>query len=180
MRCSLGLLVLALGVTVERWTGQIFPWLAGAALACFGAYYLLRPAGGHHHHHGHGQDHDHGHSHEHDDAHEHPHVLSAYHPLHRRNTSDRAVIAGLLAMLALSPCEAFLPVYLSGVAYGWGGFALLSAVLLVGCVAGMIAFTALGLVGLQRLKLEALEQHEDRIVGTLLLLLAILVVALKA
>ena len=89
------------------------------------------------------------------------------------------MIAGLIAMLALSPCEAFLPVYLSGVEYGWIGFALLSAVLLVGCVAGMLVFTALGLVGLQRLKLEALEHHEDRIVGTLLLLLAILVVVLE-
>ena len=77
-------------------------------------------------------------------------------------------------MLALSPCEAFLPVYLSGVSYGWRGFALLSVVLLVGCVAGMLAFTALGLLGLQRLKLEALEHHEDRIVGTLLTIVAVL------
>lgn len=169
---GLGLVVLGLGVTVEHWTGQVFPWVVGFALTCFGSYYFLRPAGGHRH--------DHGHHHQHDDeAHQHPHVLSAYHPTPTKSRTDRAVIGGLIAMLALSPCEAFLPVYLSGVSLGWGGFIALSAVLLVGCVAGMLAFTALGLIGIQRLKLEALEHHEDRIVGALLLLLAVLVIALE-
>lgn len=174
---GLGLVVLGLGVTVEHWTGQIFPWVVGFALAGFGSYYFLRPAGGHHHHHG--GHHPHGHDHDHDETHEHPHVLSAYHPAPAKSRTDRAVIGGLIGMLALSPCEAFLPVYLSGVSLGWGGFVALSAVLLVGCVAGMLAFTALGLIGIQRLKLEALEHHEDRIVGALLLLLAVLVIALE-
>ena len=175
---ALGVIVLALGATVEHWPGQVFPWVAGFALACFGAYYLLRPAGGHHHHHGHGHGHGHGHAHDHE-AHEHPHVFSVYQPAKVTIRTDRAVIGGLIAMLALSPCEAFLPVYLSGVSYGWSGFALLSLVLLIGCVAGMLSFTMLGLLGLQHLKLEALEQHEDRIVGALLLLLAVLVIALE-
>src|SRR2546430_8506325 len=58
---ALGVVVLTLGVTVERWTGQVFPWVVGLALAGFGLYYLRRPAGGHHHHH-HRHDH-HGHDH---------------------------------------------------------------------------------------------------------------------
>jgi nickel/cobalt transporter (NicO) family protein len=68
---------------------------------------------------------------------------------------------------------------LSGVTYGWIGFAILSGVLLAGCLAGMIAFTALGLIGAQQLKMDVLEQYEDRIVGGLLILLAVLVVALE-
>jgi nickel/cobalt transporter (NicO) family protein len=173
----LGIVVLGLGVTVEKWTGNVFPWIAGFALASFGAYYLLRPAGGHQHSHGHAHGHSHGAG---EAAHEHPHVLSMYRPPARKPpVSDRAAILGLLAMLTFSPCEAFLPVYLSGVSYGWTGFAVLSAVLLLGCLAGMLAFTTLGLVGLQRFRMEALEEYEDRIVGGLLMLLAVLVIALE-
>jgi len=183
---ALGIVVLGLGVTVQKWTGQIFPWVAGFALACFGAYYLLRPAGGHHHHshgdghdHGHAHDHSHGHHHPHVDEQAHPHVLSIYRPQARAPKTDRAVVAGLLAMLTFSPCEAFLPVYLSGVSYGWAGFAILSIVLLIGCLAGMLAFTALGLIGAQQLQMDVLEQYEDRIVGALLMALAVLVIALE-
>ena len=45
-------------------------------------------------------------------------------------------ISSLLALLTFSPCEAFLPIYVSGVRYGWHGFALLTAILSVGTVAG--------------------------------------------
>ncbi len=175
---ALGLLVLGLGTTVERWTGQIFPWIAGLTLAGFGSYYLLRPAGGHHHH-GHGHAHAHGPG-EPPHDHGHPHVLSVYQPPRTAPASDRAVVIGLLAMLALSPCEAFLPVYLTGVSHGWWGFVVLSFVLAAGCMGGMLLFTGLGLLGLQRFNAETLEQYEDYVVGGLLLLLAVLVVALEA
>ena len=38
---------------------------------------------------------------------------------------DWAAISGLFVMLTLSPCEGFLPVYLSAVPLGWRGFAVL-------------------------------------------------------
>ena len=177
----LGVVVVGLGVTVEKWTGNVFPWIAGFALAAFGAYYLLKTAGAHDHHHGAALfrpdgdnsqllDHDHQHAHEHRPA---P-AAPAGTPV-----SDRTVILGLLAVLTFSPCEAFLPVYLSGVSYGWWGFALLSAVLALGCLVGMVAFTSLALFGLQRFNLEALEQYEDRILGGLLIFLGVLVIVLE-
>jgi hypothetical protein len=56
-------------------------------------------------------------------------------------------------LLTFSPCEAFLPIYASGVRYGWAGFALLTAILSVGTVAGMVLFTWLTLSGAQKIKL---------------------------
>lgn len=85
--------------------------------------------------------------------------------------SDRAVILGLFMLLTFSPCEGFLPVYLSGISYGWMGFILLSAVLATATIAGMVAFTWLTLAGIEKLRLEALERYESGILGALILFL---------
>jgi len=57
----LGALVVWLGIETSKWTGNVFPWIAGGALILFGLYYLIRQVrgGGHGHHHF-GGDHDHG------------------------------------------------------------------------------------------------------------------------
>ena len=67
--------------------------------------------------------------------------------------SDWGAIASLLALLTFSPCEGFLPVYVSGVRYGWSGFFLLTMILSVATVAGMVVFTWLTLAGMEKLKL---------------------------
>lgn len=62
----LGVLVVWLGIETSKWTGNVFPWIAGGALILFGLYYLVRQArgGGHGHSHfggGHSHNsHDHG------------------------------------------------------------------------------------------------------------------------
>ena len=81
-----------------------------------------------------------------------------------------------MVLLTFSPCEAFLPVFLTGAKYGWLGFALLSSVLAVATVAGMITFTWLTLLGLQRLRFKMLENYEPLIVGGVFCLLGILVI----
>jgi len=287
----LGILVVWLGIETSKWTGDVFPWIAGGALILFGLYYLVRQArggGGHGHHHfggGHShqrhehgaQDHDcaHGdhvhHSHDHasdtkriDTGHgllvlevyedgvpprfrvrveggaaipkpaalsietqrpdgnrqafsfashgdylesreeiPEPHEFKAYlslshgdhghrhevrfeghsHEGHARPVaakagfpgqtvkSDRAVILSLFTLLTFSPCEGFLPVYLSGIAYGWAGFAVLSAVLALATIAGMIVFTWLTLSGMERLGLGFLERYESGILGGFILFL---------
>ncbi len=91
-------------------------------------------------------------------------------------TSDRAAIISLLTLLTFSPCEGFLPIYVSGVRYGWIGFALLTAILSVATVAGMLLFTFLTLTGMQRIKLAVLEKYESGIMGGLLCLVAILII----
>ncbi len=190
---GLGVLVVWLGIETRKWTGEVFPWLAGGALILFGLYYLVRQVRGgghghsHGHSHGHGHDHgEHGHddhgragdgheAHGHDD-HPHPHAPAptstvAADPVAKAPRSDRAVILGLLALLTFSPCEGFLPVYLSGIAFGWLGFAVLSAVLAVATISGMVIFTWLTQSGLERLKLEFLERYESGILGAVILLL---------
>lgn len=126
--------------------------------------------GGHAHHHEvpFVEHHDHG-------AHGHAHATEAP-AVPAAAKSDWAAVVGLLVMLTFSPCEGFIPVYVSGVRYGWGGFALLTAILSVATVMGMVIFTWLTLVGLEKLKLQWLERYESGVMGGLLCLLGIFVI----
>jgi hypothetical protein len=154
---ALGVVVVWLGLNVDRLTGRVFPLIAGGALLAFGATYIVR------HVRGAGHAHAHGHSHDRRPA----------------PTSDRAVILGLVTLLTFSPCEVFLPVYLSGIRYGWRGFALLSVVLAGATFTGMMLFTTLASAGLARFKLDLLERYEGFIVGSLLCLLGLAVIFLE-
>jgi hypothetical protein len=119
----------------------------------------------------------HTHSHE-VEFEEHDHTESeAIQPPPKR--SDWAAIVSLLALLTFSPCEGFLPVYASGVRYGWSGFFLLTLILSVATVAGMVVFTWLTLAGMEKLKLAFLEKYERGIMGGLLCLLGVLVILLE-
>jgi ABC-type nickel/cobalt efflux system permease component RcnA len=89
--------------------------------------------------------------------------------------SDWAAMVSLFVLLTFSPCEGFIPVYVSGVRYGWGGFALLTAILSVGTVLGMVVFTWLTLIGLEKLKLKWVERYESGVLGGLLCALGLLV-----
>ena len=89
--------------------------------------------------------------------------------------SDWAAITSLLALLTFSPCEGFIPVYVSGVKYGWGGFFLLTAILSIATVAGMLVFTWLTLAGMEKLKLGWLEKYESGVLGGMLCLLGLLI-----
>lgn len=292
----LGILVVWLGIETSKWTGNVFPWIAGGALIAFGLYYLYRQwrGGGHSHFfggHSHGGHSHAGHHHgpgAHDDAKDHashshdaetkridtghgvlllevfedgapprfrvrtdgsseplpraaavsitterpdgkrqtftfaqrqgylesnevipePHEFTANfslsHGSHAHDhevrfaehaplapagqtttpaqgnqragsttRSDKAVILGLLTLLTFSPCEGFLPVYLSGISYGWTGFVVLSAVLAVATISGMVIFTWLMMSGMERLPLGALERYESGILGTLILFLGV-------
>jgi ABC-type nickel/cobalt efflux system permease component RcnA len=93
--------------------------------------------------------------------------------------SDKAIITGLLLLLTLSPCEGFLPVYLSGIQYGWGGFAFLSLTLAAATMSGMIFFTWLTLAGMKHLRLEVLEKYETGILGSLLVVLGLIVLVFE-
>jgi ABC-type nickel/cobalt efflux system permease component RcnA len=122
-----------------------------------------------HHHNGHVPQHD-GHHHGHPGGHVHAHEPAAPAP-----KSDWTAIVGLFALLTFSPCEGFIPVYITGVRYGWGGFALLTAILSIGTVLGMVVFTWLTLIGLEKLKLKWFERYESGVLGGLLCLLGVIV-----
>lgn len=181
---ALGVLVAWLGIEVDRWTGEVFPWIAGGVLFVFGGYYWFRgghshfgaaPAHGRPHEHSHAGD-DHHHAHPHVD----PHARSAGSALFvATGRNDRAVIVGLVAALTFSPCEGFLPVFVAGARYGWPAFALLCAILAIATLAGMLLFTHLTLRGIRRFDLGALERFEGRILGGMLIALGVAVVALE-
>lgn len=116
------------------------------------------------------EEHDHAH-HDHGGC---SHDSAAVQPPPRK--SDWAAILSLLALLTFSPCEGFLPVYVSGVRYGWSGFFLLTLILSVATVAGMVVFTWLTLAGMEKLKLQFLEKYERGILGALLCVLGLLVI----
>ncbi len=170
----LGLLIAWFGIALSDRIGTWFPRIAGGALLLLGGFYLFRQltGKGHAHHHlfcGH------KHTHVGELEHEHHHAAP---PVSARKAapSDRAAITSLLALLTFSPCEAFLPIYASGVRYGWAGFALLTAILSVGTVLGMIIFTWLTLAGVQRIKLGLLEKYESGLIGTLLCAVGLLII----
>lgn len=169
----LGFLVAWCGITLNAKIGAAFPWIAGGALVLFGSYYIYRQFCGKGHGHTHlfgGHDHDHSHhGHEEGKCHHEPKQI----PVPK---SDWAAIVSLLALLTFSPCEGFLPVYVSGVQYGWSGFFLLTLILSLATVVGMVIFTALTLAGMERLKLEFMEKYESGILGGLLVLLGFMII----
>ena len=174
---TLGLLIAWFGIALNDRIGAWFPWIAGGALLLLGLFYISRQLSGkgHAHHHLFC-----GHSHAHAGELEHEAQHSAP-PVEARAVapSDRVAITSLIALLTFSPCEAFLPIYASGVQYGWAGFALLTAILSVGTVAGMVLFTWLTLAGVQKIKLGLLEKYESGLIGALLCAVGCLIIVFE-
>lgn len=175
---AIGVVIVFLGMKLDEKAGSVFHLVAGGALFAFGLYYLVRQWRGEGHAHLIGGTAHHHHDHDHDPVCEDETLGEALtHPEPRR--SDRAAIASLFALLAFSPCESFLPVFLSGARYGWGAFILLSLILGLATMTGMLVFTTLSLMGLKRLRLGALERYEGAILGVLLCALGAAVVFLE-
>ena len=108
------------------------------------------------------------------------HVHDAHHEHHhhedlQKTSKDGWAILSLLSLLTFSPCESFLPVYLSAVGYGWVGFVLLSTVLACGTLITMLSFTWISARTIEKYNLEWLEDHEKLITGIGLIALAVLV-----
>lgn len=177
---ALGLAIAWFGFQIEEKV-ESFSWFAGGLLLVFAAFYLVRqwtgrgimhhhPPGSHHHadeHCGHERDNSHWQEEMKDTA------------LVSTRAGEWAAISGLFVMLTLSPCEAFLPVYLSGVQFGWRGFIVLSVILAVATLAGMTIFTWLALIGFDRFRLKTFEKYEAGLLGVLFAILGVLIIALE-
>src|SRR3954471_16090852 len=177
----LGLVIAWCGFQLDEKIGRAFPWLAGGLLGLFGVFYLWRQISGrgimHHHPPG-----SHHHADEHcgetrDGSHWDDELKGS--PLVSNRAGDAAAISGLLVMLTLSPCEGFLPVYLSGVQFGWRGFWILSGILAVATFVAMTLFTWLALVGIERIRVRAFERYEAGLLGGLFAALGVLVLAIE-
>jgi ABC-type nickel/cobalt efflux system permease component RcnA len=189
----LGLALVWFGMTLDRMTGNVFPWIAGGVLIAIGLFYLLRQARGQHIHffpeaHGHHHHDDHCHDDEHGSSNYQidekgdalPAAVAADTAARAQpRVSDRAAILSLIVLLTLSPCESFLPFYLSAVRYGWFGFVVSSAVLAVATLAGMLVFISLTLAGLERVDLKSLERYEGAILGVILCALGVALILVE-
>jgi cytochrome b subunit of formate dehydrogenase len=161
---ALGLAITLFGTALSDTLHNWFPRVAGGALLVFGVYYIARQLLGRGHvHFAYPHEHLHEHNHEHTP----------------RPTSDRAAILSLLAFLTFSPCEGFVPFYVSGIRYGWAGFGLLTAVLSTATVAGMVLFTSITIAGLGKVKLALLERYESALMGVLLCAVGVLIIVFE-
>ncbi len=177
----IGLGIAWFGFQLDERLGQIFSWITGGILLVIGGFYGWRQLRGHgvlHHHAPGGQhqpsaacDHEHEHSHW-DEELKDTHLISD-------KAGEWAAISGLFMMLTLSPCEGFLPVYLSGVQFGWRGFVVLSLILAVATLAGMMIFTWLTLVGFERFKLKSFERYEAGFLGIIFIVLGLLMLGME-
>lgn len=175
----LGLAIAWLGLQLDEHLGEMFPRIAGGLLLAISLWFFWRQAkGGVLHHHVGGSAHQAnekcGHSHEH--SHLEQELKDS--PVASSRSGDWAAISGLFTMLTLSPCEGFLPVYLSGVAHGWTGFFVLSAILAVGTLGGMLLFTTLTLVGFAKLPIQKLERYEAALLGVIFAVLGLMMLFL--
>jgi len=177
----LGLAIAWFGFQLDERVGEYFPWVIGVFLVGVGLYYFWRQwrGGGVCHHHPPGGQHHPSAECGHENERSHWEEEMKDSALVSARASDWATMSGLFVMLTLSPCEGFLPIYLSGVRFGWRGFALLSVILAVGALAGMALFTWLTLLGLEKTKVRRLERHEAGLLGGLFSLLGVLVVLLE-
>lgn len=148
-----GGLIVAAGLAMDQWVAGLLPWLSAGLLFAFGTFYLGRslvrrpvPAGG-------------------------PPLELA-----EPTVSHAAAFWGLVAMMAVSPGEVLLPIYLSQATEGIGVLAALTLAFAVGTVAGMAGFTLLARAGWSVLRLERWARYEGVVLGGALIVIGVLVV----
>ncbi|HST91592.1 MAG TPA: hypothetical protein VLJ13_05275 [Brevundimonas sp.] len=149
---AVGGLVVAAGLAMDPWLAGQLPNLAAVLLFAFGAFYLTRtlirrpaPANG-------------------------PPLELA-----EPGVSHAAAFWGLVAMMAVSPGEVLLPIYLSQASAGLGVLAALTVAFAAGTVAGMAAFTLLARAGWSILRLERWARYEGAVLGLALIAIGLLV-----
>ncbi|MDO9078692.1 MAG: hypothetical protein Q7U72_14755 [Brevundimonas sp.] len=148
-----GGLIVAAGLAMDQWISGLLPWLSAGLLFAFGAFYLgraaLRPA------------------------------IMAGGPalaLSEPTVSHAAAFWGLVALMAVSPGEVLLPIYLSQATQGPPVLAALTLAFAAGTVLGMALFTVLARAGWSVLRLERWARYEGVILGLALILIGLLVV----
>ena len=179
----LGLVIAWFGFQLDEHFGHVFTRVAGVILLVVAGFYFWRQwrgkgimhhhtPGGHHEpsaHCGHGIE----------QGHSHLETELEGSELVSDRKGDWAAISGLFVMLTLSPCEGFLPIYLSAVESGWTGFFVLSGILAAGTFGGMLLFTWLTLVGLEKVELKRVERYEAALLGAVFTILGVLMLTLE-
>lgn len=147
-----GALIVAAGLAMDQWISGMLPLASAGLLFLFGAHYLIRAvlrapvmAGG-------------------------PSLA-----LSEPTVSHAAAFWGLVAMMAISPGEVLLPIYLSQATQGPLVLAALTLAFAAGTVLGMSLFTVLARAGWSVLRLERWARYEGLVLGLALILIGLLV-----
>ena len=147
-----GSLIVAAGLALNHWVEGALPHLSAALLFLFGVFYLARAslkrpatAGG-------------------------P-AAELVEPA----VTDRAAFWGLVLVMAATPGEVLLPIYLSSATEGLGVLALLTLAFALGTVLGMTLLAGLATAGYSILRLERWARYEGAILGGALILIGLLV-----
>lgn len=177
----LGLAIAWFGFQMDEHFGHTFTQVAGWVLLAVAAFYFWRQFRGHGlmHHHTPGGHHEPSAHCGHEEKNSHLEAELEGSSVVAPGNGDWAAISGLFVMLTLSPCEGFLPVYLSGVQFGWQGFFVLSGILAAGTLGGMLLFTWLTLVGLEKVELKRIERWEAGLLGVVFTVLGVLMLTLE-
>ncbi len=166
----LGLIIVFVGAETTVRFGRRAELFSGILVIAIGFYLLWASKARLGHHHGH-HDHDHAHADGQDHAHSDGHDRA--HDKHGSAAADFR----LGAILGARPCAESIPIFLA--ASTRGVFASLGAVAAwaIVTVGAMVAVVWLSLLGLQAVKLEALEQHGEQISAWLIIAIGVIVVA---
>ena len=147
-----GSLIVAAGLALNAWIGGLLPHLSAALLFLLGAFYLARASL--------------------------QKPVTATGPeaeVPEPAVSDRAAFWGLVLMMAVTPGEVLLPIYLSSATEGVMALALLTLSFAAGTVLGMTLLAALASAGYSILRLERWARYEGAILGVALILIGFLV-----
>lgn len=163
MTTFLGSILFVVGLGVYHKIENYFLSIAAVAIASYGSYLIYQYKSGHKHSHC-----------DHSEADHHHHGSEL-----EKTSKDGWAILSLLSMLTFSPCESFLPVYLTSARFGWLGFTLLSVVLAVGTLVAMLSFTWISTKAIEYYKMDWLEDHEKLISGVALIILSVVLVLIE-
>lgn len=147
-----GSLIVAAGLALNAWIGGLLPHLSAALLFIFGAFYLARASL--------------------------QRPITATGPeaeVPEPAVSDRAAFWGLVLMMAVTPGEVLLPIYLSSATEGVTALGLLTLSFAAGTVLGMTLLSALASAGYSILRLERWARYEGAILGISLIVIGLLV-----
>ncbi|MBP7125918.1 hypothetical protein KBD49_06095 [Myxococcota bacterium] len=154
---GIAMAILLLGVALQSVLDPVSHVLPAIILMGSGLVYLLMDLAHHHH----------------------PHHHADLHQEAARGMTDRAATLTLILALALSPCEAMVPIFVSAAPFGNVWFVLLLTVMSgLGTIAVMLVLGLLAWQGARAIRFGWLAHHERLVIGGLLLLLGVATLAL--
>lgn len=148
-----GSLIVAAGLALNRWVEGLLPHLSAALLFLFGAFYLARASL------------------------KRPATAGGPAEAAEPAVSDQAAFWGLVLMMAVTPGEVLLPIYLSSATEGVWALGLLTLAFTAGTVLGMTLLAALATAGYSILRLERWARYEGAILGAALIVIGFLVMS---